>query len=416
MRSLPGLSDDLGTMEALWAHVQRLSYADGTPYAEGLEAVAVVVGIRLARPAAWAALEFCPDISAGLTAAAEIAGLGPVELSLRPERLAETVALVDRLDLGGIPGDVIGAGGGGPHQDAARPARRIEYHVAGGRVQALDHQIDQRTRSEELAYAGRTGGQRPADQRLVQGARTVTVRAGAPTARAGAVLVATRGTVGPVAIADTEISLGSGVTAVGPCDEIDPEWMAWALVGLRAELARLAVGTMISGVRAEAFDSLTVRVPPLEDQIEIARAISAGLSALRIDSQPKAGDHMAAAVVAAGLTGRLCPIITPRPGPVLGPKTRQHVRMTANPLPPPRPRLQSVVECAATQLEGEHPDLWRGVVVGRTGSSLVVTAGQYVSADAALRAAWRLAAWMADRCAGIVTVYVPPGAVLVGRV
>ncbi len=644
MRTLPGLSDDLGTVEALWRHVQRLSYADGTPYAEGLEATAVVVGVRLASPEAWAALEHAPPEGAGeaFERAADLAGIGGRRPPLRPERLAETVALVGELDLDRIPGDVIGTlyetmvgralaagapgigqfftpravvdamierlapgpgdvvldpacGSGGilvraaaagaavagveiaalPHRLAAvnlavrgltplmlargdtladksitagigpvsviaanppfgsGPAAdggwgpSTAKHLAflawiahrltlGGRAavvmpesvmtaigpaavtarrELLRHQrppcigidevlwlpahvfaaapavrtvvlfisrterrpprtaipredgpevrswsvsdlpTDVRTRpltADDLAgFAGRAGpgaetvtaesdidpavgladpaaaaaecrhaqapsaddlaemldealaehaaaiagigelraaleggyctpaddgswteaalgdlgtvrgstptvgdsGQwgggrpfaivsditrlRPAS-RIVGGARTVTPRASAPTAAEGAVLVCTRGTVGPVAIAGTEIVVGSGVTAVGPVEGIHPEWLAWRIVGLRPDLDRLAIGTMIAGVRADAFDALTVRVPPIQDQIEIARAIRAGLAALRIDAQLKAGDAMAAAVVAAGLTGRLCPV-TGRPGPTIRP-------------------------------------------------------------------------------------------------
>lgn len=93
---------------------------------------------------------------------------------------------------------------------------------------------------------------------------------GAGIAPAGSVLVSTRAPIGHVGRVAEMSAFNQGCRAVAPRKGMDPRYVAAALVAARAELIARGQGTTFLELSSSAFASVSIPVPPRDEQCAIA--------------------------------------------------------------------------------------------------------------------------------------------------
>lgn len=91
----------------------------------------------------------------------------------------------------------------------------------------------------------------------------------------GSVLVSSRATIGAVALASRSVATNQGFQNLIPGPHVDSLWLYHTVAGRRPDLQRLAAGSTFRELSRQSFKHLEVPVPPLCEQVAIARVLDA---------------------------------------------------------------------------------------------------------------------------------------------
>ena len=91
----------------------------------------------------------------------------------------------------------------------------------------------------------------------------------------GSVLVSSRATIGAVALAGRSIATNQGFQNLIPGPDVDSLWLYYTVAGRRPDLERLAAGSTFREFSRQSLKHLQIPVPPLYEQVAIARVLDA---------------------------------------------------------------------------------------------------------------------------------------------
>jgi type I restriction enzyme S subunit len=104
---------------------------------------------------------------------------------------------------------------------------------------------------------------------------TVRVWCTQPTkiAKPGDVLITVRAPVGPTNVADRRCGIGRGLAAFTPLGGIATEFLLFALRLKEPELAVSGTGSTFTAISKKDIENIAIRVPPLQEQVQIVRRV-----------------------------------------------------------------------------------------------------------------------------------------------
>lgn len=110
----------------------------------------------------------------------------------------------------------------------------------------------------------------------------------------GSVVIATRATIGEVAIAGRELATNQGFKSIEPNDSINNKFLAYYLISSSDYLKSLGKGATFDEVNKTQIENLSVPVPPLDEQKHIVEAVEKRLSQLdRLEKSVQIIDKLA---------------------------------------------------------------------------------------------------------------------------
>lgn len=86
----------------------------------------------------------------------------------------------------------------------------------------------------------------------------------------GSILVPTRMAVGKVAIAERDLAINQDLKALTPNEKVDRDYLFRAIEAFGPRLEREATGATVKGIKLDTLRSLTIPLPPLDEQKRIA--------------------------------------------------------------------------------------------------------------------------------------------------
>ena len=89
----------------------------------------------------------------------------------------------------------------------------------------------------------------------------------------GTVVITARGTVGALAQFRREMTFNQTCYAILPKDELDGNFLFWALKGTLSEMRSLTYGTVFETITRRTFDNWRIPLPPLSEQRAIAHIL-----------------------------------------------------------------------------------------------------------------------------------------------
>lgn len=89
----------------------------------------------------------------------------------------------------------------------------------------------------------------------------------------GSVVIATRATIGKVAIAGTKLATNQGFKSIEPSDKINNKFLAYYLMSISDYLQSLGKGATFDEVNKTQIENLDVPVPPLDEQEHIVEVV-----------------------------------------------------------------------------------------------------------------------------------------------
>ena len=89
----------------------------------------------------------------------------------------------------------------------------------------------------------------------------------------GTVVITARGTVGALAQLRREMTFNQTCYAILPRDELDGNFLFWALKGTLSEMRSLTYGTVFETITRRTFDNWRIPLPPLPEQRAIAHIL-----------------------------------------------------------------------------------------------------------------------------------------------
>jgi len=97
----------------------------------------------------------------------------------------------------------------------------------------------------------------------------------------GSIIIATRATIGDVAIAGTSLATNQGFKSIEPNDNIDSKFLAYYIISLSDYLKSLGKGATFDEVNKTQIENLDIPVPPLDEQERIVEAVEEQLERVK---------------------------------------------------------------------------------------------------------------------------------------
>lgn len=94
-------------------------------------------------------------------------------------------------------------------------------------------------------------------------------------APAGSVLISVRAPVGALNFAPGPVCIGRGLAALVPGDDLDLDYLFFALRAQRRVFDQIATGTIFPGITTAGLKSFELPVPPLDEQRRVAGVLAA---------------------------------------------------------------------------------------------------------------------------------------------
>ena len=89
----------------------------------------------------------------------------------------------------------------------------------------------------------------------------------------GSVIFSSRAPIGYVAIAENDLCTSQGCKSVKFSVNVSPEYIYYALLAMREKIQRMGSGTTFKEVSGKVFGSVTIPLPPLEEQRRIVKRL-----------------------------------------------------------------------------------------------------------------------------------------------
>jgi type I restriction enzyme S subunit len=129
-------------------------------------------------------------------------------------------------------------------------------------------------------------------------------------AKSGDILISVRAPVGPTNVADRDCSIGRGLAAIRPKNEIPTKFILYYLKFKEPELALSGKGSTFTAIKKEDLANLSIPLPPLAEQQRIVARVEALLTQVnaardRLSRVPLIMKRFRQAVLAAACSGRL---------------------------------------------------------------------------------------------------------------
>lgn len=89
----------------------------------------------------------------------------------------------------------------------------------------------------------------------------------------GHVIIPTRMSVGKAAINTVDLAINQDLRALIPKVKLDARFLLYAILSLKDEILARAAGATVKGITQEELYNLEIELPPLEEQVRIARML-----------------------------------------------------------------------------------------------------------------------------------------------
>lgn len=100
------------------------------------------------------------------------------------------------------------------------------------------------------------------------------------TAKPGDILISVRAPVGPTNVADVECCIGRGLAAIRPHDNVDPNYILYALHLYEPSLANKGKGSTFDAINRDVLENLSLPMPPLAEQRRIVAILDEQMAAV----------------------------------------------------------------------------------------------------------------------------------------
>jgi len=107
------------------------------------------------------------------------------------------------------------------------------------------------------------------------------------TAEKSSILISVRAPVGEINISNQKCCIGRGIAALTPKKQIERDFLFYLLKNYRKKLELLSSGSTFKAINKSDLEKISIPVPPLEEQKEIAKILSKVDEKLKILSEKK---------------------------------------------------------------------------------------------------------------------------------